>query len=178
MRLLRPSTGWRFSASNIVSGAAVAAPIPRLNGALTQTFSASVVVANMGGMDPAPSPDRLAILLDANQRADATSAQKADAVHETHALENPTIVGTGFSDCASCHVAERARSLAGAESGILSPQRYQNAGHVLTSLPDGHGLGSQRAFGYFERTPSTSSRVVHESAIVADWVNAAFAGRR
>lgn len=78
-------------------------------------------------------------------------------------------------DCSSCHVAGRARRQAESHCQT-SPgsARYMHAfrpgtpaGNIQTPL-----LSNQRAFGYLRGVPSINGRVVHESAEVADYIEA------
>ncbi len=80
-------------------------------------------------------------------------------------LENPRITSAESADCASCHVARVAHSMALVNFGISVDGRKD----AWVGLQLAHASGparSFRGFGYFGHEPSISERTAHETAEV------------
>lgn len=101
-----------------------------------------------------------------------STAELAEASREFFRLENPKLHDTGNTDCASCHLASPAlvwgeRNLEGwadlwRESAFKSQENLENPtkGTIRTN--------HLRAFGYFNRSPILSQRVINETAVAVE----------
>lgn len=107
-----------------------------------------------------------------NVRFDASKADLARAMQVSATIDDPTSqFHPGTLDCATCHVATRARKRA-ATAGVDEKNltTYQNSRDLTLVTPAALANSPQqvRAFGYRDRTQVLSQRVVNESAAVAD----------
>lgn len=160
---------WDFQMFRVNGGLLVADPIPRLGTATRQTFIVPDVPTNSPSADPAPADSPMSLLFDRDRVADAPIDSLETAIDESFRIENPKLETPKTIDCASCHVAGRLRRMALDRRNLTydSAQEYRNATFDLSFISDDRAIGSQRIFGYFNRTPSLSARVTHESAEVA-----------
>jgi hypothetical protein len=174
MRLLQEDVAWRFGALNIVAGAAVADPIPRL-GTLTeqgvQEFGNTAF--RSGELQPEPVGDELSVLLSesAMRLTDERTLQRG--LTSALRLEHPERLTPKTADCGSCHVASRARRNAEARR-MVDTSRHPDAfvADPRFDLRRTDAVGDDpralRAFGYFGRDSALSQRTINESARVAE----------
>jgi hypothetical protein len=172
---------WSFTGFNVRDGAAHDLAIPRIG-----TRSQRIQVAQLdhstfanGRVHPMPDVAEDNFLPDilrerSMNRIPKSAASLAIAIAD---IENPTRNTPETVDCVSCHAAQPAGSLL---SHTLSGLRNQPEvkAHVFQSalplrnsglhLADTHVL---RAFGYADRDPAISRRVVNESANVVMQLN-------
>ncbi len=101
----------------------------------------------------------------------ASAAAITAALRMTLTVDDPTLLNADTVDCASCHLAtrarERARTLGASSAGL---PRFAIAGFDLSLGDLGSAAASpqqQRAFGYNGREAMWNQRVVNESAAVA-----------
>ncbi len=101
----------------------------------------------------------------------ASAAAITAALRMTLTVDDPTQLNADTVDCASCHLAtrarERARTLGASSAGL---PRFAIAGFDLSLGDLGSAAASpqqQRAFGYNGREAMWNQRVVNESAAVA-----------
>ncbi len=126
----------------------------------------------------AAQADDFSLLLDEADASQATLAQRQAAYDAAARIENPTHHDPGTTDCASCHVAAVARHRAAAQEPLaVSPGAYASASRSLETTGDFSNPRVVRAFGYRFGELFISPRVVHETAQVADDVQAEFRGR-
>jgi hypothetical protein len=105
-------------------------------------------------------------------RSADTTATLGKVLDDVAFLETPAPDSTSENiDCASCHIAQAARVWIGKKSPASKPTRpaFVNPGPFdLTNTSKLAGLTNQlRAFGYFQKEPVITQRVIHESAVVA-----------
>lgn len=163
---------WQFGAFNVVGGLLVDDLIPRMPMLKVQAFQefGSESFRN-GALVPAAANDQLDTLIrEADMRlADRRTLDKA--LTSALRIEHPERSSPKTIDCASCHVASRARTNAERFHGI------DNSGHAdLFAAPEfdltrldavKEQPRALRAFGYFGRDSAFSQRTINESAAVA-----------
>jgi len=168
---------WRFGAFNVVGGALVDDLIPRLPMLKVQVFQefGSETFRN-GALIPAAPNDTLDTLLSesAMRLADRRTLDKA--LTSALRVEHPERSSPKTVDCASCHVASRARR--NAETFHQLDQTghadlYTAPSFDLTRVDavkdDPRAL---RAFGYLGKDSAFSQRTINESAQVAQALEA------
>ncbi len=107
--------------------------------------------------EPAIEPD-IAGFLD-ERRRDSLSAEARDtAIEALERLLDPAVHDPGTVDCASCHVASAAMHFAH-RTNSTPPSPYDNT-------------KNQRMLGYYFREPTISRRVLAETDLVVDQLNA------
>lgn len=117
-------------------------------------------------------------------RASEGPRSREAAVTEATKLQNPGLTSALTTDCVSCHFAKSTFAAEGVR-GVAPGVAFQNPAYDLRSsdrvVEDGIGRdlvnGTFRMFGHggHDRGPIVSARVVHESAMVADALNAMLA---
>jgi hypothetical protein len=170
MQLVTQGLLWRFATLDITGDETFPFEIPRLDGATAQTFTRSLTEDARATFGPEPTGSNVPLLLKPSELVAAAADDARSAVEESFLLDNPALSHAGELDCVSCHVSSRSRDVA----LVTRPMDVPESSPIFVdpefdmSLPaDALGLRSQRMFGYFDRTPSLSPRVVHESAQVA-----------
>ena len=150
--------------------------IPRLDGGITMQLSNTTGATNdnVASLEPPPSPFDLQILLDYNwlQLPDRRHRHGHHrSAHAALSAENPTLSNRVTIDCATCHVATRARDAAQSMRGLDAsafPERFSDPSFNLTRMPGAaDALQAQRGFGYFGAQTAFSQRTINESAVVA-----------
>ncbi len=165
---------WTFAGLDVVDRERVPIVIPATGGAIEQhalsdgaagTIHASVLPA-------LAAADDITLLLDDAAARAATPAERQAAYDAAARIENPTLHDPGTIDCVSCHLAAVARTSARArETMAESPDLFTSDRHDLTTSPFA-STQVVRALGYRFGELALSPRVVHESAAVADAVDA------
>ena len=174
MRLVQTDVAWRFGAFNVVSGALVADPIPRLNTITQQGVQEFGNTAfRSGQLQPAASGDELSVLLSESEMRLTDTRTLDRAVTSALRLEHPARSNPKTVDCASCHVASRALRNARSERAIdTSTHADSYVGNSRFDLRRLDGVGddprAMRAFGYFKDLSALSQRTINESAEVAE----------
>ncbi len=174
MRLVQDDVAWRFGALEVVGGALVAEPIPRL-GELTeqgvQEFGNTAF--RSGELQPTVPGDDLDVLLSesALRLTDERTLQRG--LTSALRLEHPARHSPKTADCGSCHVASRARRNAEQRRGVDTsghPDAFTANPRFDLTRTDGVGDDPRalRAFGYFGRESALSQRTINESAEVAE----------
>lgn len=164
---------WTFAAFNASNGGLVADQIPRLPMLSAQAFQefGSETFRN-GALVPSPPNDKLDTLLSesAMRLADPRTLQSAlaSAAH----IEHPARSSPKTVDCASCHVATRARTNAedyrASDSKSVSDV-FTHSSLDLSRIDDvKNDPRALRAFGYLGAKSAFSQRTINESAAVAD----------
>ncbi len=172
---------WSFTGFNVRDGVAQDLPIARI-GSRSQRMQVAQLdhssFAN-GLVTPFPDVAEDNYLPDImRERSMNRKPQSATALAIAIAdIENPTKNNPDTVDCVSCHAAQPAGSLLFRNLSTLRSQPEVKA-HVFQSalplrnsglhLADTHVL---RAFGYADRDPAISRRVINESAAVVSQLN-------
>lgn len=165
---------WRFGAFDVVNGALVADPIPRINGATVQgvqeqgntSFRAGVLLPSVAG-------DDLDVLLSESAMRLTDERTLKRALTSALRIEHPDRSSPKTIDCASCHVASRARRNA-EQRRMVDNSQHPDAFHAnprfnLTRVDAvGDDPRALRAFGYLGRDSALSQRTINESAAVAE----------
>lgn len=166
------STLWQFGAFNVVGGALVDDLIPRMPMLKVQAFQefGSESFRN-GALVPAAPNDQLDTLLRETDMRFADRRTLDKALTSALRIEHPERSSPKTIDCASCHVASRARTNAERFHAIDNSQNvdlFTAPGFDLSRLD---AVKEQpkalRAFGYFGRDSAFSQRTINESAAVA-----------
>ena len=174
MHVAATGSAWRFGAFDVVAGQLVAAKIPRtpdLTVQGVQEFGSTEF--RSGQLVPAASGDQLPVLLSESSMrlTDEKTLQKA--LKSALTIENPERSTPQTIDCASCHVASRARTNAerrrmvdttGYDEAYLAPARFD----VRRVDAVGEDPKALRAFGYVGGRGAWSQRTVNESAAIAE----------
>jgi hypothetical protein len=168
-------TAWRFGAFDVGAGGSMTAgEIPRLDGKTAQEVQefGTPEFRNGALLPSAPNDDLDQLLADSTMRLlDQRTLDKA--LDSALFVENPHASSPQTVDCASCHVASRARHHAEAFHGVdgsgragafVAPARF-DARRVDGAGDDPHAL---RSFGYFGRLSALSQRTINESAAIAE----------
>lgn len=171
------SSAWQFGAFNVVGGALVDDLIPRLPMLKVQAFQELGTASfRNGALVPAAPNDPLDTLLSerAMRLADRRTLEKA--LTSALRIEHPERSSPKTVDCASCHVASRARRNA------ETFHQLDSTGHADLYAAPGFDLARRdavndepralRAFGYFGRDSAFSQRTINESAAVAQALEA------
>lgn len=177
MRLVQLDRAWRFGAFDVVNGALVADPIPRLTGSLTQQGVQEFGNTDFrsGELQPAASGDELPVLLSESELRLTDQRTYERAVTSALRLEHPGRSSPKTADCGSCHVVSRALTNARKERPIdvsthgdrfVANPRFDLS--RVDGARDGDDPRSLRAFGYFEDKSALSQRTINESAEVAE----------
>lgn len=173
---------WRFGAFNVEGGLLVDDLIPRMPMLTVQAFQelGSETFRN-GALIPAAPNDRLDTLLSEREMRLADPRTLDAALTSALRIEHPMRSSPKTIDCASCHVASRARRNAEAfhrRDAAGHPDRFEALGFDLTrddaAKDDPRAL---RAFGYFGDKSAFSQRTINESAVVAQALEASRPGR-
>ncbi len=169
---------WTFGAFDVVGGGLVDATIPRLTDKTRQGVQelGSESFHNGVLLPGAPNDPMLALLAEREMRLlDARSLDRA--LTAALRVEHPDRSSPRTVDCASCHVASRARRHAEAfhqqdnsahADAFQAPARF-DLRRVDAAGDDPRAL---RAFGYFGAKSALSQRTINESAAVAQALSA------
>lgn len=164
---------WTFGAFDVVGGELKVDPIPRL-GPLTaqsvQDFGSPQFRSQQ--LLPTVSGDDLDVLLSESQMRLTDERTLKRALTSALQKEHPARSSPKTVDCASCHVASRARSNAEAQRRVDTsawPDAF--TAHPRFDLRRVDGAANDpravRAFGYFGALSALSQRTINESAEVA-----------
>lgn len=163
---------WRFGAFNVIGGSLVDDLIPRLPMLKVQAFQEFGTESfRNGALIPGAPNDQLDTLLRESDMRLADPRTLDKALTSALRIEHPERSSPKTIDCASCHVATRARANA---------ERFHHidpTGHPDLFTAPGFDLSrvdavkdeprALRAFGYFGRDSAFSQRTINESAAVA-----------
>lgn len=163
---------WRFGAFNVVGGALVDDLIPRLPTLKVQAFQEFGTESfRNGSLIPAAPNDELDTLLSESSMRLLDPRTLNKALTSALRIEHPERSSPKTIDCASCHVASRARRNA------ETFHHVDSSGHAdLFTAPDfdlsridavKDDPKALRAFGYVGRDSAFSQRTINESAAVA-----------
>jgi hypothetical protein len=146
----------------------------RANGSLTQLNIVSIGKTNAYQYDfvPAGKSPEDTRALQSSASAAAASPEALDAVLGAFArIENPSKYSPDQLPCAGCHVATfvtaHARTALGKSTRTL-PDAFTSKHDLRLKGESETTASSLRAFGYFDKKPMISNRVVFESASVLD----------
>ena len=174
---LTPPDRWVFQAFNLTAGTLVPDEIPRAFGHTAQAFTESGSTAHRAGtLIPSPAGDDLDTLLSSVEVARTDDFTLSSAFSSALRIEHPAKSSPKTIDCASCHVASRARSAAELQrqrTTVGDPERYSAPGYTLDRVDAaGNDPRAMRSFGYFGRISALSQRTINESAEVAKSLSA------
>ncbi len=168
------STGtlWRFGAFNVERGVLQPDPIPRLPALVVQGVQEfGTETFRNGSLLPAAPDDRLDTLLSESALRLADPRTVSSAITSALRLEHPERSSPKTVDCASCHVASRARSHAERSLQLdtsTHPDAFTAEGFELRRADEaGDDPKALRAFGYVGVKSAFSQRTINESAVVA-----------
>lgn len=174
MQLKTAGVTWLFAADDVAGQTVMSVAIPGLAADATGQ-SVSLSDTELNHLDFATAEgSKLPLLFRSGELQNAAVQAIEASVGEAFAIENPQRKSVGTIDCVSCHVADRGRRLAQELRGVSSVttgEPYSRGGFVLDVADDGKRFNSQRAFGYFDATPSINHRTANESAEVARAIN-------
>lgn len=177
---------WVFGGFDIARGELTRMEIPRVKSA-TEVFFNVAVGAQTEFTDSAITPPPPSTGENVNYisgdsmgvRRNANLEQITRDVLSAARLENPRLQATPQMDCVTCHIAQSSRLWATREFPQLDLERkaasisYRSQNFSLENISRGGAFTANvRAFGYFDQLPAISQRVIHESAEVADALNA------
>jgi hypothetical protein len=172
MAVDRSGAQWRFGAFDVVGGALVDDLIPRLPTLKVQVVQefGSASFRN-GALVPGAPNDALDTLLRETDMRFADPRTLDRALTSALRIEHPERSSPKTIDCASCHVASRARRNAERFHRVDSsghPDFFSAPGFDLTRVDEVKDEPrALRAFGYFGRESAFSQRTINESAAVA-----------
>jgi hypothetical protein len=164
---------WRFGAFDVENGALVAAQIPRI-GTSAQGFQEfGTPEFRSGQLLPTVSGDELDVLLSESQLRLTDERTLERGLTSALRIEHPARSSPKTIDCASCHVASRARHNAELQRQVdtsawpdaFSASPRFDLRRLDDAKDDPHVL---RAFGYFGRSSALSQRTINESAAIAE----------
>lgn len=169
---LTPPDRWVFRAFDLKNGALVPDPIPRTPMLASQAFAEfGTPPRREGELAPSPAGDELSELLSTTGLATLDQATLDNALASALHIEHPDQSSPRTIDCASCHVASRARENAETvrgQSTATHPGRFTAPGFTLARTDEAaNDPRAMRAFGYFGRLTALSQRTINESAHVA-----------
>lgn len=165
---------WTFSGFDWKGDAPVPIVIAELGGGTSQHLLSLPGDEPSASAEPqSSSGDDFSLLLDGASAKTATVEARQRAFDAAARVENPGIHNPGTIDCVSCHVSAVARA-AGSKAGDLqpSPEAFSSTRHDLTPTANFDDPQMVRALGYRFGELVVSPRVIHESAAVADRVDA------
>jgi hypothetical protein len=172
MSVNRDGDTWRFGAFNVSHSTLMADPIPRLSTLTVQAFQelGTETFRNGALIPPAPN-DPLDTLLSESALRFADERTLGKALSSALRIEHPSRTSPKTIDCASCHVASRARRHAETSRRVDSsghPDLFTDSEFDLTRRDGARdNPKALRAFGYFGRLSAFSQRTINESAAVA-----------
>ena len=174
MHVAAGGNAWRFGAFDLVDGAMVEATIPRTSELTAQGVQEfGTTEFRNGDLQPAAPGDQLKVLLSESSMRLTDDRTLTKALKSALTIENPGLSSPKTIDCASCHVASRARSNAERRRGVdtsawverfVAPARFD----ARRTDAVGDNPKALRAFGYQGREGAWSLRTINESALIAD----------
>lgn len=173
MALVNVNNRWTFGAFNRMGASLVADEIPRtrgqkVQGVIEQGFGQTT---RAGELVPSIAGDDLPTLLASIELASADEGTLNRALVSALQIEHPERSSPRTIDCASCHVASRARTNAERVRRVtttswtdaFNDERF-DLRRVDEAKEDPRAL---RAFGYFGKLSAFSQRTINESAEIA-----------
>lgn len=165
---------WNFGAFNRKAAVLEADPIPRFMDKNEQALQEHGNEERRNSeMIPSPTNIDLTTILSYTELQLSDDLTLARAAKEALLIENPEKETPQTIDCASCHVASRALTVAAKQRNIdltsfadryVAPARF-DVRRVDTVV---NNPFAQRAFGYFGADTALSQRTINESAAIAD----------
>ncbi len=173
MSVAQQGANWRFGAFDVVDGALVAAAIPRIDGATVQGFQEFGNTAfRSGQLLPSVSGDDLDVLLSESDLRLTDTRTLDKALTSALQIEHPDRSSPKTIDCASCHVASRARHNAEHRRMVDTsswPDAFSADPRFDLRRVDAVGDDPRalRSFGYLGPLSALSRRTINESAVIA-----------
>jgi hypothetical protein len=164
---------WRFGAFNVDGGALVADVVPRLGTHTTQGVQDFGTPAfRSTQLLPTVSGDDLDVLLSESQLRLTDERTLTRGLTSALQIEHPQRSSPRTIDCASCHVASRARTNAERRRMVDTSSwadAFTASARFDLRRTDGAGDDPRalRSFGYFGPVSALSQRTINESAAVA-----------
>lgn len=174
---------WTFAGFEIREGQLILAPIPRLD-RQSQAFANFAIpfdhFQNAQISPAAQGPQTINnLILNSDELKTGYAKELKSEFQVLAQFENPHIFNPENLDCVSCHITQQVRNWgvkARADlqlADIWNSLRYQNYRYDLSNVTESQiNTRNIRAFGFFGREATVSQRVINESAVVADAVNA------
>ncbi|HTR50858.1 MAG TPA: hypothetical protein VMJ10_09140 [Kofleriaceae bacterium] len=166
---------WQLQSFQVAAGAATPLQIPTLPMPTTSmTISAATEPLEATGEPVTSSSDNLMLLADFMQASAAMPAARESAFDAALRVLNPADNSPNTIDCASCHLAQPAIQLVGAQLG-MNPAGNSNAFVASPSIPaadlaqttqlvGSDGVLNIHAFSYRNANPMINQRVIDETA--------------
>ncbi|MGE5182792.1 MAG: hypothetical protein ACM31C_12045 [Acidobacteriota bacterium] len=176
---------WQLHGVDVAGDTTTSIDIATLPAQTTDETVAASSVPLDANLDPATaSSDSIALLASTNAASTASAEQRQAAFDAALRIENPSFHSPDTIDCASCHMAEPARDLVGAQLGLaadgnpnafvadpsLDPSDLRSTTHVLAA----DGSLNIHAFSYRGKEPMINARVIHETAANLAYVTAIY----
>ncbi|MBX2988017.1 MAG: hypothetical protein KF802_08970 [Bdellovibrionaceae bacterium] len=165
---------WVFTGFNVNQGQLQRIQIARLQRPAQSVF-VNIRDVSEFIMDISPAPENEIPLLTLVR--DSKTAQKvkpeaeiAEAVRRAVIFENPRLHNPGTLDCASCHIARNVGLWAQERyprwswNQLFGKELYRGPGQLSNTTRQNRRVDALRAFGYFEKDPIISQRVINESS--------------
>jgi hypothetical protein len=172
MLVLSNHASWTFGALDVENGSLKETPIPRL-GDLTrqgvQEFGSEAF--RNGELSPRAPGDELRTLISESSLRFSDERTLRRAFASALLIENPHLSSPKTIDCASCHVASRAKDNALLRREIDTDSFSEKFKHPLTLRREDEAQNNPfalRAFGYFKNKSAFSQRTINESALIAE----------
>jgi hypothetical protein len=173
MSVAQRGANWRFGAFDVVDGALVAAAIPRIDGAIVQGVQEfGNTEFRSGQLLPSVSGDDLDVLLSESEMRLTDTRTLNQALTSALQIEHPARSSPKTIDCASCHVASRARHNAERQRQVDTsswPDAFTADPRFDLRRVDAVGDDPKalRSFGYLGPRSALSQRTINESAVIA-----------
>ena len=173
MTLINVNNRWAFGAFNRSGATLVADEIPRTKGKLLQGVveQGSGGTSRAGELVPTIAGDELPTLLESLELASADEGTLKRALTSALQIEHPERSSPRTIDCASCHVASRARTNAERVRKVTTTgwaDAFNDARFDLRRVDEAkEDPRALRAFGYFGKLSALSQRTINESAAIA-----------
>jgi hypothetical protein len=163
---------WTFGAFDVENGNLLESMIPRLNQLTRQGFQefGSELFRN-GELQPHALGDDLRTLASESMMRLTDERTLKRAYASALKIENPHLSSPQTIDCASCHIASRAKSNAQFRRMVDESGFAEYFTHHLTLRREDAAANNPfalRAFGYFKNQSAISQRTINESALIAE----------
>jgi len=137
----------------------------------TNLASTSSILEFSGQTSPPPNTETTlsSLIADSVKFAKTPSSNANQLMREVASIENPRMHNPGTIDCLRCHLAQAAESW-GIRDGAMKNFQFSSQKPLQNNSPKIQLSNQVRAFGYFDRDPVFSQRVINESAAVAEYL--------
>jgi hypothetical protein len=166
---------WGFQSFDVKNGAIQPRNIPTLptGSANNMSLSAGVNPLEANGSPATTSVDSIATLESMTKATAATTADRELELGAALRIENPHTNSPDTIDCASCHLAQPARTMVAEQLGLseigdanrfVPDSSIPQADLAQTTMLDTNGILNIHAFSYRDINPMINQRVINETA--------------